>query len=115
VLDRWRQRSGFAARFSILELSEPTHFKRSGLSIPQEYNSPALSYIEGGRMHILAGVFVVVAVYCLWVVNRDKALIRASTEKARIARLASISRWHGRAAALSMLGLLIAVASLIFD
>lgn len=65
-------------------------------------------------MHILAGVFVVVAVYCRWVVNRDNASIHASTEQAAIARLASISRWQRRAAALSLLGFLIAVASLIF-
>jgi len=64
-------------------------------------------------MQIMAGVFALVAVYCAWVINRDMALIRASTDKVRVARLSNISRWHKRAATLSLLGFMIASASLI--
>lgn len=64
-------------------------------------------------MHILAGVFSLVAIYCAWLNTRDRALIRVSTDEGSRARLSNIRRWHKRALALSVLGLVVALASLI--
>lgn len=64
-------------------------------------------------MHIFAAVFALVAIYCAWLNHRDGASIRASADKASNARLSNITRWHKGALILSLLGLAVALVSLI--
>lgn len=66
-------------------------------------------------MHILAMVFSLVAIYCAWLNSRDRAIIRAATDEASKARLSNITYWHKRALILSLLGLAVALASLILS
>lgn len=64
-------------------------------------------------MHVLVAVLALVAVYCAWLIHRDGASIRTSTDKASNARLSNIARWHMRALILSLRGLAVSLVSLI--